>query len=217
MYVSTRFLEKLPRWRRSRARAVLERPRPSPSNRVNGWRERIISVLRYRCARCTGYRDRGTRSVAGGRSVRAGRRASERDGPSARAGPRSATAIGRDGTWWAAPGGREARATGSAYPLRQSRRGATRRSTTRCDLPERSLNGARVRILYAEYVLSVFNFFPRVFFVWFAVVFAFRPSLRPRVRSNRTDRVPIVEPFPCRAKTFWGISTVLPHNCFVYK
>lgn len=35
------------------------------------------------------------------------------------------------------PGGREARTTRSVYPLRQSRRGATRRSTTRCENPDR--------------------------------------------------------------------------------
>ncbi|KAL5241274.1 hypothetical protein ACI65C_008684 [Semiaphis heraclei] len=35
------------------------------------------------------------------------------------------------------PSGREARTTRSVYPLRQSRRGATRRSTTRCEYPDR--------------------------------------------------------------------------------
>lgn len=39
------------------------------------------------------------------------------------------------GGW--SPGGREARTTRSVYPLRQSRRGATRRSTTRCENPDR--------------------------------------------------------------------------------
>lgn len=44
--------------------------------------------------------------------------------------------IGRAGAVGAEPQRGEARAIRSVYPLRQSRRGATRRSTTRCEHPE---------------------------------------------------------------------------------
>lgn len=53
------------------------------------------------------------------------------------------------------PGGRESRATRSVYPLRQSRRGATRRSTTRCENSERPNVNARARPLSSENIILI--------------------------------------------------------------